>query len=193
MAQNNIEVEIKIQLSKAEFDDIKKKIKKTSKFVKSSHHVDSYYNSGHKNFLKPKYPYEWLSIRARDGKILLNYKHWYPEGVKHTTHCNEYETEVSDKVQLKKILHALEIKEIITVDKKRETYIYKKTIEIAFDEVVGLGYFLEAESLKNSGGVEKTYKKLERFVKSLGVNEIKTIPGGYAAAMMRKKGLMKAS
>ncbi len=191
MAQDNIEVEIKVQLTKARFDDIKKKVKKTSKFIKSSRQVDTYFNPKQLNFLKPKHPYCWLSLRERDGKLLLNYKHWYPEGAKHTTHCDEYETSIADKDQLRKILKALDIAEIITVDKKREVYIYKNRIEVAFDDVNGLGYFLEAESLKNTGGIEKTYKHLEEFVKSLGVYEIKTIPGGYAAAMLRKKNLIK--
>jgi adenylate cyclase class IV len=64
-------------------------------------------------------------------------------------------------------------------------------IELAFDEVKGLGYFLEAESIKNTGGVKKAYAELETFIKSLGIKEIKTVPGGYAAEMMRRKGLMK--
>lgn len=193
MAHDNVEVEIKVQLTKEKFEKIKRKIKQSSKFVKSSRQIDSYYNSKHINFLKPKYPYRWLSVRERDGKTLLNYKHWYPEGAKHTTHCDEYETEIAEIGQLIKILKALNIEKIIRVDKKRDVYIYKNKIEISFDEVKGLGYFLEVESLKNTGGPEKTYKTLEEFVVQLGIAKIKTIPGGYAAALMRKKGLVKAS
>ena len=94
-------------------------------------------------------------------------------------------------MKLVSILKNVGIKKIIAVDKKRSTYVYKKEIEIALDEVKGLGYFIEVESLRNRGGVEKTYKKLEEFLHSLGVNKIEIVPGGYAAEMMRKKGLMK--
>lgn len=193
MAHDNIEVEIKVALTKVKFDSIKKQIKKISKFVKSSHHIDHYYNSKHLDFLKPKYPYRWLTIRERDGRIILNYKHWYPEGVKYTTHCDEYETEIGNIKQLDKILEALDIEKFVVIDKKRETYVFKNKIEIALDQVKRLGYFIEAESLKNLGGVEKTHKELVKFMNSLGITNTKTVPGGYGAAMLRKKGLMKAN
>lgn len=191
MAKDNVEVEVKVRLTKSQFQKIRQQIKKTSKFIKTSHHIDTYYSPIHPNFLKPKHPYKWLSIRQRDKKVLLNFKHWYPEGAKHTTHCDEYETHFENKDQLGMILNALNINKLVTIDKKREVYIYENKIELAFDEVKTLGYFMEAESLNNTGGIEKTYKYLEDFVKSLGVKKVVTIPGGYAAELMRKKGLMK--
>lgn len=192
MAINNTEVEIKTKLGKKKFEEIKKWLEKNSKFIKSSHHIDDYYTPEHKSFLNKKYPYEWLTIRRRDGKILLNYKHWYPEGVKYTTHCDEYETEISDNVQMDLILSATRFKKFITVEKKRETFVYKKELEIALDVAKGLGYFIEVESLKDFGGIAKTHKALTDFLKVLGINETKTIPGGYAAELMRRKGLIKA-
>lgn len=191
MAKDNIEVEIKVKLSKIKFENIEKILKKSAKFNKVTHHIDTYYNSKHLNFLKPKYPYIWLSVRERGEKILLNYKHWYPEGAKDTTHCDEYETKIEDKIELDKILKVLNITKLVTVDKTRKTYIYKNDIEIAMDKVKGLGYFIEAESLENSGGVEKTYAKLKEFLQSLGIKNFRMIPGGYAAEMLRRKGLMK--
>jgi predicted adenylyl cyclase CyaB len=190
MAQDNIEVEIKVKISKDRFEKIKARVQKTAKFIKKTRQIDYYYNLLPKNFLKPEYPYEWLSIRDRGGKLLLNYKYWYPPGAKHTTHCDEYETEIGDKEQLDRIFKALNITEIVKVDKTRRTYVYKNKIEIAMDKVVGLGYFIEAEALKNEGGIDKTYEKLAEFLKSLGVRKIVTVPGGYALAMMKKKGLI---
>jgi len=192
MAQNDIEVEIKVQVSKKRFEVIRRKVQKQAKFVKKTRQVDTYFNSLHKDFLKPKHPYEWLSIRDRGGKLLLNYKHWYPPGAKHTTHCDEYETEIGNGEQLEKILKTLGIKRIVKVDKKREVYIYKGKIEIALDIVAGLGYFIEVEALENKEEIRETYGELEEFLRNLGVTKIKTVPGGYAAAKMRKKGLMKS-
>lgn len=191
MAHNNTEVEIKTALTKKKFDSLQKWLKKNSKFVKVSHHIDDYYTPTHNSFLKPRYPYEWLTLRKRDGKVLLNYKHWYPEGVKYTTHCDEYETEVNDAKNLALILDSLRLKKFISVEKKRHIFIYKKNLEIAQDEVRGLGYFIEVESLKDFGGVEKTHKALTDFLKLIGINKTKTIPGGYAAELMRRKGLLK--
>jgi len=218
MAHNNIEVEIKIKLTKSKFEKTKLRLEKIAKRIKTSHHNDAYYNpiyevpgycqgffspllhrernpseakinlaKGDKSFLKQKYPYEWLTIRQRDGKVKLNFKHWYPEGVKNTTHCDEYETEVSDKTQIEKILKALHFENFITIDKKRITYIYKNELEIALDEVKGLGYFIEVESIKNEGGVNIAHQKLIDFLqKELGITKTTTVPGGYAAEMMRK-------
>jgi adenylate cyclase class 2 len=187
MAHNNVEVEIKIKLTKSKFEKIKQKLVKIAKLVKTSHHVDEYYNPIYKSFLKPKNPFEWLTIRERDGKVKLNYKHWYPEGAKNTTHCDEYETEVTDIVQMQKILKALHFENFVTVDKKRVTYEYKNELEIALDEVKKLGYFIEVESINNTGGVKKAHEKLLEFLqKELGIIETKTVPGGYGAEMMRK-------
>ena len=158
---------------------------------KVSHHVDDYYDRGSNSFLTKKYPFEWLTIRKRDGKILLNYKHWYPENVKYTTHCDEYELEVGDAKMLSKLLGALGSKKFITIDKEREVYNYKSTFEIALDKVKGLGYFMEVESLKDFGSPDKTHAEILNFTKSLGIKETKTVPGGYAAEMMRKKSLVR--
>ncbi len=129
-------------------------------------------------------------ITRRDEKVLLKYKHWYPEGVKNTTHCDEYETQVTNKEQTDKILTALSFKKFLTVNKKRETFTYQD-LEIVFDEVKGLGYFIEVESLKDFGGVEKTRDEILKFTSFLGLKKTTTVPGGYAGALMRKNGLVK--
>jgi adenylate cyclase, class 2 len=191
MAYNNTEVEIKVKVTKSKFVQVVSFLEKSAKFNKLSHQVDTYFSPTPNSFLKPKYPFEWLSIRERGGKILLNYKHWYPEGAKNTTYCDEYETEVTDKKQLEIIFSAININKLITIDKNRSTYIYDNDIEVAMDEVKGLGYFIEAESLNNKGGTLKTFERLKKFIQSLGIKNISQIPGGYGAEMMRKKGLMK--
>ena len=187
MAHNSVEVEIKVKLTKKKFSAIRRKLKKIAKFKKSSHHIDDYYTPKHDSFLKPKYPYEWLTIRDRDGKVLLNYKHWYPPGTKYTTHCDEYETEIEDAKQMREILKALNFKRFLTIDKKRDTFIYKRQLEVVLDKVVGLGYFIEVESIRDFGGVEKTREKVLQFLKPLGITTTKTVPGGYGGALMRKK------
>ena len=188
MAHNNIEVEIKVPITKSKYDSIKKRLGKTAKLIKTSHHVDGYYTSRLNDFLKPKYPYEWLMLRKRDGVVKLSYKHWYPEGVKYTTHCDEFETVVDDHSQMEKILIALQYKKFVTVDKKRLTYVYRDELEIALDTVRGLGYFIEIESLKDFGGIENARKRILSLIKELGIRRTKTVPGGYAAELIRKSG-----
>ena len=190
MAKDSTEIEIKTSLSKKDFDRIRKYLMRTSEFVKTSHQLDTYYSPVHKSFLKPKYPYEWLSVRERDEKAILNYKHWYPEGARNTTHCDEYQTLVQNKDQLEKVLFALKFEKLVSVEKTR--LIFKKgDLEIALDDVKGLGFFIEIESSRNLGGFGKTRKRILDFAKTLRIDTDIVIPGGYAAEMMRRKGLMK--
>lgn len=186
MAFNDQEIEIKTPVSRGTFLKIRKYLQKNSKFIKCSKQIDTYYTPLGGIFLKPRYPYEWLSLRQRDMKITVNYKHWYPEGSEATTFCDEFETEIKDLPQFKKILSALKFEEIITVKKDREIYV-KNKMEISLDKVSSLGYFIEIELLKYSSDVEKSRKELLDFAGQIGVDKIINVSGGYAAALMRKK------
>lgn len=191
MAHNNVEVEIKIPLSKKEFLRIKKLLEKSAKFIRTSNQKDTYFTPIHRSFLKVRYPYEWLSVRERSGKVILNYKHWYPAGAKFTEYADEYETEVKDSAQIEKILKAVRFTKAVMVEKKRLVYEFKGKFEIALDEVKNLGFFIEIESLKDLGGPQKTHKAILEFAHTLGLYQTKTVPGGYAAQLLRKKGLLK--
>jgi adenylate cyclase, class 2 len=187
MAYNDQEIELKLALSKIKYCEILKKLRERAKFVKTSSHSDDYYTPNRNSFLDKKYPYEWLTVRHRDGISYINYKHWYPENTKYTTHCDEFEVTVDSKEKTEKILKALNFKKFISVRKKRDLFTYNNTLEIAMDEVRGLGYFIEVETVKNFESVETARKAILDFTKSLGLKGKKTVPGGYAAALIRKK------
>lgn len=110
--------------------------------------------------------------------------------MKYTTHCDEYETQVQDSDKLKKILKALNFKKIITVEKRRSLFLYQNSLEIALDEVRDLGFYIEVETIKDFGNVEEARREILKFTKSLGLKRTKTVPGGYAAELLRKKGLL---
>jgi predicted adenylyl cyclase CyaB len=190
MASNNQEIEIKIPLTKDEFLRVKEAIKPISKFVKTSKQIDEYFTPSHRNFVEPKYPYEWLSVRKRNEKTILNYKHFYPENVETFTHCDEFETEIKDNEQLQKIFLALNLKKLVTVEKEREVYIYKDEFEIGLDSVKELGYFIEVESIKDFKSIEETRKRLFEFAKTLKIDVSKTDKRGYPYLLMKKKGLI---
>ena len=190
MSNNNIEIEIKIPLDKDTFFQVKEKLKKISKFVKNSHQIDEYFTPAHRNFVEPEFPFEWLSIRKRDDKVILNYKHYYPENVEVTTHCDEFETEIKNLDQLEKIFSVLNFKKLVTVEKEREVYIYNDEFEVALDIVKELGHFIEIEAMKDFGSVEATREKLFEFAKDLGIDISKTDKRGYPFLLMKKKGLL---
>jgi adenylate cyclase class 2 len=191
MAVNNTEIEIRFQLDERTFAAVKDRLKKNAKFVKSSQQKDDYFNPPHKNFLEPRFPFEWLSLRQRGGRTILNYKHWYPENVETTTHCDEFETEIKDSEKLLKLLVSLGFRKLITVDKEREVYNYGDEFEIALDTVKELGHFIEIESIKDFGSVEAARKRLFEFAKTLNLDSSQENKRGYSFALLEKKGLLR--
>jgi adenylate cyclase class 2 len=191
MANKDIEIEIKIPLDEDTFSNVKEKLEKGAKIEKTSHQIDEYFTPSHRNFVKPQFPFEWLSIRKRGGRAILNYKHWYPENVEVATHCDEFETEIEHPDQLGKIFSALDFKHLITVEKQREVYICNGEFEVALDVVKELGHFIEIEAIKDFGSVEATREKLFEFANDLGIDVSKTDKRGYPFLLMEKKGLIK--
>lgn len=190
MSNKDKEIEIKIPLDEDTFSKVKEKLKEIARFEKKNNQIDEYFTPIHRNFIEPEFPFEWLSIRKRGDKVILNYKHFYPENVKTTTHCDEFETEIKNQDQLNKIFSVLNLKKLVTVEKERGTYL-NDDFEIALDKVKGLGYFIEIEAIKDFGTVEKTREKLFEFAKNLEIDISKTDKRGYPYLLMEKKGLIK--
>jgi len=191
MANDNIEIEIKIPLDEDTFFKVKEEVKEIAKFEKSSYQIDDYFTPAHRNFVESQFPFEWLRIRKRSNKVILTYKHYYPENAEITTYCDEFETEIKNKEQLEKIFSALDFKKLVTVEKEREVYVYNNEFEISLDIVKDLGYFIEIESMKDFGSVDTTRKKLSEWAKTLGIDISKTDKRGYPFLIMKKKGLIK--
>lgn len=168
--RNDVETEIKIKLSEKEYKDLKLILDKNGKFLKEAHQKDTYYSPSHRNFIAPIYPYEWLRIGERGNQIIVNYKHWYPEGVENNTHCDEFEVEIDDAVNMDKIFKVLDLKEIAVVDKNRFTYFYLDKYEIALDTVEELGYFVEIEVKKYDSDPLEEYEKILKTAKDLHLN-----------------------
>jgi len=191
MAHNNIEVEIKLKLTETQFVAVKDRLCKIATAKKDSSQADEYFTPAHRNFLDYDYPYEWLRIGQRGGKTILNYKHFHPENTMPFTHCEEFETEVTSPERLQKIFSSLDIKPLVTVDKKRESFAYKDEFEVALDTVKELGHFMEIEAMKDFGSIEETRKRLQSFAESLGVDPKTSVERGYPYLLMEKKGLLK--
>ncbi len=191
MSHNDTEIEIKIKLDEGAFLKVRENVQNSAKFVKKVRQIDEYFTPAHRNFVEPRFPFEWLSIRKRGDKTILNYKHFVPENAEVHTHCDEFETEIKNPEGLKKIFSAINLKPLVTVDKERETYDYNGEFEIALDVVKDLGHFIEIEAMKEFGTVEKAREKLFKLAKSLGVDTSNPDLRGYPFLMMEKKGLVK--
>ncbi|MBW2963851.1 class IV adenylate cyclase [Candidatus Woesearchaeota archaeon] len=191
MAHNDTEIEKKFELSEASFRQIKDRLAKFAEFRKSSHQVDEYFTPHHRDFLDYDFPFEWLRIGLRDTKTILNYKHFYPENSTPFSHCDEFETEISDPERLKKIFAAIDMRPLITVDKQREVFIVDDELEVVLDNVKGLGYFMEIETLKDFGSIEAGTQAIFDMARRLGLDVGKTVERGYPYLVMDKLGILR--
>lgn len=172
MAYDDKEIEIKIKLTESEFLGIKEKLTKIAQLQNKSNQMDRYFMPPNKNFLEP------------------TYKHFYPENEKIKTYCDELETDIVNLEQFEKTLRALEFKELVTITKEREVWIFDE-FEISLDSVKELGYFIEIEALKDFGGIEETRKKLLNFAILLGVDITQIQKINYPFLLLERKGLVK--
>lgn len=162
---NDVEIEIKIKLSEKEYKNLKNNLEKIAEYDKVTIQKDEYYTPEYRDFTKEKYPFEWLSIRERGGKNILNYKHYYPEGAEKHERCDEFEVFLDSSEKMKKIFERLNIKSFAIINKKRYTYMYKNKYEIALDEVKDLGYFVEIEVKKIEWDYKTERKEVCRIAK----------------------------
>jgi adenylate cyclase, class 2 len=141
VAHDNIEIEVKFPLYNK--DDVATYLNSNAQVKKMDvTQIDTYFTPAHKNFLEKEFPFQWLRLREAKGKTILNYKHFFPENVKNIDYCNEYEIEVTENI--KHIFQAMEMKELVKVEKKRSTW-QLGNVEVAIDEVTGLGPYIELE------------------------------------------------
>lgn len=179
---NDIETEIKIKLTKEEFQNLDLFLKNNAAFIKDSNQIDTYYQPKYHKFVSndDKPIKEWLRIGKRGNKVILNYKNWYDY------YCDEYEVEVSDANPLAKIFKALNFEEIAVVDKKRKIYLYQDKYEFSLDYVKDLGYFVEIEIKKYDTTILEEYDNLIKLAKKLNLNLDKIDRRGYPYYLIKK-------
>lgn len=185
MAYDNTEIEIKLRLNDDQIDGVLSVLNSVASFVKKCHHKDTYFVPNADNFLDEKYPYKWLSVRERGEDKILNFKHFYPEKLEKHEFGKEYEVRVDNVDTLTIIFEELKIKKVITVEKSRAIYQYMDKYEIALDNVIGLGYFMEIEAMKEMGTPEETKMAMIAFIRSLGIKEINIDYRGYPFLLLR--------
>lgn len=186
MAFDNKEIEVKLEIDAEEHQRLKGLLDEEAEFVSEGTQRDVYMSPRDDNFFDEEFPYKWLSLRSRDGRYILNYKHYYPEGAERHTYCDEYETDVTEPDRMMDILGALGVKKVVEVVKRRLKYVYKGDFEVVLDEVDELGHFIEIEALKDLGGIEETRRRVMGVIQDLGVTEYRQDLRGYPFLMLEK-------
>ena len=184
----NIEVEIKIKINS--FKKIRNKLENFGRLVKSIKQIDEYYVPCHRNFFEHKpFPVEWLRIRRNPDKTFFEYDKSINKNAKGKQECaKEYETEISQPNEFRKILKFLDFKKVITIQKKREVWDCAG-LEICLDKVKDLGFFVEVEAKKKFKNHRETKKACYKFLNKLEVrtDSKNIINAGYPVLLLKRK------
>ena len=160
------------------------------KLIKSIKQIDEYYVPCHRDFFARKpYPTEWLRIRTNPDKVIFEYdKSINKKSDGDQDYAEEYETEVSDAGELRKILNFLDFKQVIIVNKQRE-YWDCGNFEIALDIVKDLGYFIEVEAVGNFESPAEAKQACLDFLENIGIENAESvqIKKGYPVMLLEKK------
>lgn len=184
----NIEVEIKVKVDNLE--EIKDKVSKIGKLIKSIRQIDDYYIPCQRDFFNQKpHPVEWLRIRTNPDKVIFEYDLSINKDADGKQECaEEYETEISNPEDFRKILNFLDFKKVITVDKQRE-YWMCGNIEVALDTIKDLGTFIEAEAKGDFNSNIEAERACINFLEKLGIKDVekKQINKGYPVLVLENK------
>ncbi len=174
----NIEIEIQVQVE--DISPLVKFLNSNAKKKLANRQIDEYFVPKHRNFLAKKPIAEWLRLRNSNGDYSINYKNWHYRKDGKSDHCDEYETKLEDIEQIELILKSLDFRPIVTVDKIRASYLYKK-YEISIDCVKGLGDYVEIEYKGKSGGknAKEIADEMGQFLKKCKVGKIYKNYVGY--------------
>jgi len=130
---------------------------------------------------------ECFRVRKKGDKCFLTYKedHFDEKGT--WLYSDEHEIQASNFEILTNIIRRLGLKELITIDNKKHTFITDK-FEIVLEEVKNLGLFLEVELLKECEENEITEKKkeIQEFISFLNLNTSEELNEGKPELMLKK-------
>lgn len=156
----NLEVELKAGITDPE-SLIKTVLEKGGRFLRDESNEDIYYNHPSRDFVRTD---EAFRIRTTNGRTYYTYK-----GPKIGTAAKsrvEKEVEVVDYETARDIVILLGFRESGKVSKQRKIYTCGD-ITICFDNVKGLGGFIEIEMTGNDR--EALEKKIHTFAAELGI------------------------
>ena len=182
----NVEIELKYPIRNS--TQIIEKLNKIAEIKKRDYYQkDTYYIPAHRNFLEKKPISEWLRLRDSKTRSTINYKNWH-NSKGDAVSCDEFETTIEDTDMIVNIFKKLNFKEIIIVEKTRNTWFYKN-VEIAIDNVAQLGEFIELEAKGNFSSIENAKKHLYCLIDELNIETGSQDFLGYPFRLLKKNGI----
>lgn len=118
----------------------------------------------------------FLRLREAKGKVMFTLKQ--PQS--NDLDCVENESEVSDRAEMDQSLKLMGFVPVVNVEKNRRTT-KCGDYEICFDEVAGLGTFIEVETILpgDIADGEMIQGQLWKFLERLGVSKDDEVTRGY--------------
>ena len=176
--KDNIEMEIKIKLTKEEFEKLNKYMKSVGTYLLHSNQQDIYYQSDYMDGDINKS----IRLRLSGNKKILTYKTY-----NNNMYCEEYEVEIDNSNNLQKIFDFMGLKKVAEVKKERRVYSYQDKYAVFLDRVENLGYYLEIEV---KGTIKDFYEEYDNLLKGcryLGLNLNNIERKRYPELLLNKK------
>lgn len=188
MERKRIEIEAKFSIpNKEKTLDILEKC--AQKIEVNNYQKDIYYTPTHKDFLSVNPICEWLRIRKTKDDATINYKNWsnHDNNGNNKISCKEIEVGIDDYDGMIEMLNFLNFKEIIVVEKTRNSFEFNNII-IAVDSIENLGDFIELEFKTNLFDNENdSMCYILNTIKELNIEIGEQIFAGYPQLVMSKK------
>ena len=157
------EIELKFLIDNKTKQNIIADLEKTAQKGKTKRQIDTYYIPNFAEFEKDGETMECLRIREQNEKSVLCYKKIHREA--NPIYCDEYETEISSKDQMEKVLFALGFEIQMVIDKERVSY-RLGDFHFDFDSVKNLGELMEVEidsSANENVSVDDIYSFVAKY------------------------------
>lgn len=109
-------------------------------------------------------------------------RQWHadPDSPGRHTHCDEFETDVTDGQHMLELYRAIGFTDEIKVEKIRRIYNYAD-FEIVVDNVTDLGIFVEVELTKPVSDPKAGLATIRTLLKAIGINSYKEQTRGYVS------------
>lgn len=186
MERKRIEIEAKFPLKNMEYT-INRLKEVGVHSEKNKFQKDIYFTPAHENFIEKIPISEWLRVRDDGEEQTINYKNWSNLTGNNKITCKEIEVGIDDYNGMLEILKMLDFKEIIVVEKTRNSFEYNDII-FSIDTIKDLGNFIELEFKTNKFETEE--KSLEYIKDNLNTLKIEVgnqIFAGYPQLVMENE------
>lgn len=170
--KSNFEIEKKYEITPLQFSTIFSSLCERKSLLrrKSVKERDIYYTSKHKDFICNK---ECLRIREKDDiSAELTYKPASTSEMSGFFAKKEFNFEISDVENFKKVLTHLDFLPVADVIKNRIFFSFDDGINICIDDLKDVGYFVEVEIVSEGGGERRLLlEKIEDVAEEIGLSE----------------------